>query len=408
MPVKEKKLAAISLLPNGSQLQGVMLPRYDNDHRLIGVLKAKAMTLVDEQTISGDSVNIRFFNPDRSQRGRVDLTHAIFNQTSGMLRADESVTLVSDRVSAQGKGLIYAFEKGEGFLFGPVDTWMQTPTETTMNPPKVPRSTVAASAVGLMLISTPIANAEPPPAADPAAIEASAESKAEVHAAAASASRNNLRVDLESSVATTDAAVKFLEQADIISVNRKPADPNLPENKPLEIKPGPTDTLISCEGGMYFDADAGIFVYLKNVKVTDPRFNLTGANELKIRLGKKPEKAPDPTDAQKQPDADQKKTPGIGLGAKFGDVESIIATGAVKILQKEVEPGKQPVEASGAIFTYHPKQGDITLSGGYPWVMQGATFMRAMEPNLILRIQKSGSFVTEGNWQMGGKIDQKP
>jgi hypothetical protein len=34
--------------------------------------------------------------------------------------------------------------------------------------------------------------------------------------------------------------------------------------------------------------------------------------------------------------------------------------------------------------------------------------LRAKEPNLILRISpNAGSFVTEGHWEMGGKIEQK-
>ena len=152
---------------------------------------------------------------------------------------------------------------------------------------------------------------------------------------------------------------------------------------------------------MYFDADEGVFVYLKNVRVTDPRFGLSGANELKIFLGKKPAKAP----AQPAKEAKDGK-PGLGLGAKFGDVERIVASGAVRIVQKETEAGKDPVEASGAIFTYHAKTGEIILSGGYPWVKQGTTFMRAKEPNLNLRILKTGSFVTEGNWEMGGTIEK--
>jgi hypothetical protein len=49
----------------------------------------------------------------------------------------------------------------------------------------------------------------------------------------------------------------------------------------------------------------------------------------------------------------------------------------------------------------------MILSGGYPWVKQGATFMRAEQPNLNLRILKSGSFVTEGKWVMGGPIKRK-
>jgi lipopolysaccharide export system protein LptA len=150
---------------------------------------------------------------------------------------------------------------------------------------------------------------------------------------------------------------------------------------------------------MYFDADDGVFVYLRNVVVKDPRFDLSGANELKVFLGKKP-------DEKTRENASQKSADGKGVGARFGDVERIVATGAVRVLQKQIEPGKLPVEASGAIFTYHPKTGNIHLQGGYPWVKQGTSFMRAKEPNLILRIKKDGSFVTEGRWDMRGKVDQ--
>ena len=84
-----------------------------------------------------------------------------------------------------------------------------------------------------------------------------------------------------------------------------------------------------------------------------------------------------------------------------------MANGAVRIVQKQPEAGKEPIEASGAFFTYHAQTGQIILSGGYPWVKQGHTFMRAKEPNLNLRVMKNGSFVTEGNWDMSGRLDRK-
>lgn len=349
------------------------------------------MTLINDETISGEFVSIEFFNPDRSPRGRVDLLRAVFDQVKGMLEAKEAVTLRSGRISAKGTGLIYAFEQGEGFLSGPATTRIQAPVETTMQTRPSPLG--ATAAIGISLL-TPAAAAPPPAESTPAAAPAS---QAPAHAAASQAARTDLRAELDASASATAAARAFLEQADLASAASAPPPA---EAKPLDVKPGPGDTLVSCDGGMYFDADGGVFVYLKNVRVADPRYALSGAAELKIFLEKKPAESPD-----KQSSAEKK--PGIGLGAKFGDVERIVATGAVRILQKEVEGDKQPVEASGAIFTYHPKTGEIVLTGGYPWVKQGTTFMRANQPNLSLRIQKSGSFVTEGNWDMGGMIDQK-
>jgi len=393
-PAPRKKLSAVALLPSGSQMQRVMLPRYDDKRRLTGVLKSETMTLVSGDVIAGDTISIEFFNPDRSPRGRIDLDKAVLDQGRGLLRARENVTIQADRLHAHGKGLVYSIEQGEGFLTGPAVTRIQAATETSMNTKSTPlRSTAAAIAATATLAAAPPAPLTPEQSA---AIKADAASAAATHDEASAASRAKLRSELEASAAATTAATAFLEKAELL--DNGPAA--IPEPaQPLDVKPGPADTVISCDGGMYFDADAGVFVYLKNVRVNDPRFSLNGANELKVFLAKKPEEP-----AAKKPDD---KKPGFALGAQFGDVERIIATGAVRILQKQPENGKEPVEASGAIFNYDIKSGEIVLTGGYPWVRQGTNFMRANEPNLNLRIQKNGSFITEGNWDMGGTLEQK-
>jgi hypothetical protein len=399
-PAPKKKLSAVALLPSGSQLQGVMLPRYDEDRRLTGVLKAETMTLVSEDVVAGETVSIEFFNPDRSPRGRMDLVKAVLDQGKGLLRAREKVTIQADRIHARGNGLVYSFEQGEGFLAGPVVTRIQAATETTMNNRKQPLHTAAI--LGVSLAAQPLTGAQDTLPPQEGVVPTAAAGTFEEAAAAA---RKDLRTDLETSEATTRAAKEFLETADIISQSGTDSSTAAtPPAAPLDVKPGPTDTIITCDGGMYFDSDKGLFVYLKNVRVADPRFTLTGANKLEIHLAKKPEPpAPKAGDTPKP----GKKDTGLGLGAKFGDVQSIIATGAVRITQKETEDGKEPVQASGAIFTYHPDTGDITLTGGYPWVMQGTTFMRSTEPNNILHINKSGSFKTEGgSWEMGGNLEK--
>jgi len=250
----------------------------------------------------------------------------------------------------------------------------------------------------------------------------------------------------EAAKSADEEVAAFLQQAALTSIALEtapqvPAPTTKPDaavpsynsaTKPLEVKQGPDDTVIEAAGGMYFDADKGLFVYLKDVRLTDPKFTLSGANELKVFLEKKEkEKKPDakpgdakPGDSKPAPKPDDAKqedsqkaagpaakkpkpSPGLADATDgFGDVDHITATGAVKVLQKGVD-GKEPVEASAAVLNYNAKTGEIVLNGGYPWVKQGDKFMRAMEPNLYLRIQKDGSFVTEGNWQMGGQIQNK-
>lgn len=398
LPSGNGKLPTTSLLPDGSQMHGVLLPRYDENQKLASLLYADEMTLVDRETIQGGMVCIEFFDSDETMNGRIDLKQAVFNSTKGSLKATELVTLGSDQIIAKGDGLCYAFEQGEGFLGGPVDTRIFSKKQTTM---KSRTSALRATAMVGAVLAQPTLNAAPAsPSAPPerTAVHADAASKASAQKEAARETRNDLKTDLEASAAATANAKAFLEKHAIET--KAGTTPVTIATQPLEAPSDPNDTLVTCDGGMYFDADDGVFVYLHNVVVKDPRFDLSGANELKVFLGKKP-------DAKTHENASKKSADGKGVGARFGDVERIVATGAVKVLQKQTEPGKLPVEASGAIFTYHPKTGRIHLQGGYPWVKQGTSFMRAKEPNLNLRIEKDGSFVTEGRWDMRGKVEGK-
>ena len=408
---KKTQLPAISLLPDGSQLKGVMLPRYNQNQNIVGVLKAQTMMLVNEEQIAGTNVTLEFFNPDESPRGRVDLKNAIFYRSKGLVVAKQDVEIKSDRLTAHGSGLVYSLTNGEGFLSGPATTTIQNPTETAMQKPN--NKLRATALAGLALVSQPLAAAPPPhlTTEEKAALKADAATKAPALAAANARTETVLAESAALVAKANTAAATFLADAQIPNPAADITD--AAAAKPLEVKPSPTQTTITCDGGMYFDADEGILVYSKNVVVKDPRFDLSGANELKVFLSKKPPSPPEEPDIENQKENEKEPAPkpdkkAMGnIGASFGDVERILATGAVRILQKEVEGGKPPIEASGAIFNYNVKSGEIIISGGYPWVLQGANYLRATKPDLNLRIQKSGSFATEGNWQMGGELNEK-
>ena len=399
-----------ALLPPGSELKGVMLPRYDKNHKLIGVLKSESVILVDATRVTGRGVSFELFNPDQSPKGRVDLVNATIYQKSELITTRDPVVIKTDRMQAVGCGLYYSFggKSGflhKGFLVGPATTTiLPPPIETTMNTPVLPLRATAMIGVSLLTQSL---TASPPPAVSPAeiaAIQADAASKAPAAAASVTAARASLKANLADADTASKAAAAFLVQADLPPV---PAAAPPAGAKPLDVKPRLGDTVINCEGGMYFDPDEGVLVYLKNVTVKDPRFDLSGANELKIFFGKKPAKQTKDKSQSAKPD---KSKSGFGgdIGANFGDVERIVANGAIVLDQKPTDAGKEPIKASGALFSYNLKADQITISGGYPWVLQGATFLRAKEPELILRISPgAGSFVTEGHWEMGGKIDQK-
>jgi hypothetical protein len=47
-----QKISAVSVLPDGSELHGVLIPRYNERRQLVGVLKADSMTLVNRERVS--------------------------------------------------------------------------------------------------------------------------------------------------------------------------------------------------------------------------------------------------------------------------------------------------------------------------------------------------------------------
>lgn len=381
-PPTAKKVPVLAILPDGSELQGVMLPRYDQDQNLVGVLKAKAVTLVSAGKIAGTGVSIELFNPDHSPRGRIDLERAYLYQEEGVVVARQPVEMQSERFSATGSGLYYSFTLGKGFLLGPSTTTItHPPTETTM---KFPSSPLRTTVFGMALVTQ--SSVAAPTDTSPAT--------------AGQVARSDLRATLKASDEANRAVAKFLEEADLLT--QESAAPATAEPRPLEVAPDPLRTIINAKGGTYVDADAGVLVYLKDVTVSDPRFELSADIDLKVFLEKKPPVKP-------APDA---KAPAVAgafgaAGPGFGEVQRIVATGAVRLRQKNLGEGKPVLEASGALFSYDIKTGDIVISGGYPWFTKGSDFFRAKEPNLTLRIDKNFNAKTEGHWETGIRTDQK-
>ena len=415
--VPERKLPAVSLLPAGSVLKKVMLPRYDQQRKLSAVLRAAVMTVIDPQTVEGEQVSLDLYNPDRSHSARIDLEKAHFDQRKGTLDTRQPVAIAAVNFSAHGSGLIYTYEKARGFLLGPVNTrFYAPPPKTSMIRPPSPRT--AATALAATLIASP-AGAEPPARltpADQAALAAQAapvadkveRAQAEVKQAIAAGQADSAKADADVAQFAGETGLKEV-------ATPQPAPTG--ESKPLEIKSGPNDTVIEAAGGMYFDAENGVLVYLKDVQLTDPRFTLTGATELKVFLEKKPapakpEKAdktgpPAPEGEKSEKPPKEKPAPGLaGSSGGFGDVDRIVATGTVRVLQKSTDD-KPPIEASAGVLTYYAKTGEIVLHGRYPWVKQGDRFLRALEEDAYVRIfqKDGGSFVTdESKWDSGFQV----
>lgn len=177
----------------------------------------------------------------------------------------------------------------------------------------------------------------------------------------------------------------------------EPADNADPKNK----KPETTTLRVECDGGLYFDSENGVLAYLKNIRLTEPRFNLTCSDELKVFLEQKPKTDSDTTaksDDKTSTDKDTKKKD--KSLSSFGDLQRIVASGNVKVTQKD-DQGRLFI-ASGGTASYNAKTGEMILKGGLPRLQQSANqYLQAQEPGQWIRIHKNGKLVTsKGKWRM--------
>lgn len=155
-----------------------------------------------------------------------------------------------------------------------------------------------------------------------------------------------------------------------------------------EIKKKPETISITCDGGIFFDAEAGRVVYLENVRVSDPRFKLQAQDELKIYLRRTEESG--------------KKLKGP---QEFSDVDYIVASGEVAMTREDPKGKRGAVKTSSEHVVFDLRTSDVFLMGGSPTLVQGENYLQANDPDLYLRFYENGSmFASAGNWTTRGDL----
>ena len=90
------------------------------------------------------------------------------------------------------------------------------------------------------------------------------------------------------------------------------------------------------------------------------------------------------------------KAPG-GLGS-FSDIETIVATGGVKLTRKD--DGGKLLIASADTASYNAKTKDMVIRGGFPRVQQDQNMVIAQEPGLYIKIYGNGkAYFQPGHWK---------
>lgn len=385
----DNDLPAMEMLTEGSELRKVIIPQYDESLRLSSVLRADLLTLVNKKTIEATKARIEFFKPDQSLRGSIDLeTATLSNQR--FLRSDDPVEVVSVDMNAKGTGLVYDLKLSRGFLHGPTQTDIFLETTTAMNSSPTPVFRLAGAT---MMAAAALQAAEIPAFTEKQmeGLDRLAESRAEGFLISTEAAEEKMaEVDAESGKAR-QTLESFLEEAAV----------DLPKGEPVDLTtevPGPADepemkkpASIRSKDGFYFDSEKGIILFLKEVSVDHPEFELTGADKIEVFMEKEEADA-ETVPAEEKP---KEKEDEVFGGAEFGDPARIVATGTVVVTRKDVGDGKK-AKASGRQMVMDLKTDDLIIRGGQPWILSDTANGRVVDPNGYIRINlKTGdaSFV---------------
>lgn len=170
-----------------------------------------------------------------------------------------------------------------------------------------------------------------------------------------------------------------------------------------EIAGKPADTVVTCDGGMYFDSEKGIVVYLKNVRVRDPQFSLDCDKELRVFLRPDEKKAA----KKKNDDSGDDKEPKFGsnMNVNFNGAKKLTASGNV-IVKGQDKKGKK-YEGRAQNIIYDVQTEEMLMTGGYPSIKDEKNDIRCIDPGGYIRMTSDGKLIFHGRMKSNFKDIQK-
>lgn len=126
---------ALQLLPPGSKVHGISLPRYQ-DHRVTAHIIADLLEVCTRHIVTMTTIHTMLFG-ENNETTQVDLEKADYDFRTGVMTSDAPASVTNPRFSAQGKAVIFNTNDQRGLLKGPVQTTLNT--NIIANPPTAPK-----------------------------------------------------------------------------------------------------------------------------------------------------------------------------------------------------------------------------------------------------------------------------
>ena len=339
-------LPALELLPTGSILRNLNIPRYNPDYTPASLLTADKITVKNDNEVSGENVSICLYSQVGKKQSQTTLKTVIFNHSTGLITSRENLTFSGDIFTATSQGIALDWQNHCGFLLGKNQTIIYLKKATPMNnsthnltPKPKKLSTVAASVIA---VSTPGF--------------LSAQDLEEVDQQSQSSTEQFI-TQLDKTKEALEAKAKA--EAEIAAItkelNEKLGDtPKIEEAQPIpaELKPVKGKDFINVKSDrLMFDAKKGVFVYSGGIHITHPKYNFTCDGELKVILNQAAD--------VKKLNADENAK--LKANDRFDDVRQVIATKNVIVKSKDNKG--RPVSAVTQNLSFNKATGIIILKG---------------------------------------------
>lgn len=399
----------LEVLPLNSTLSNVTIPRYDQNQNRVAYLKADLMEiLADGDPVNGrqpimvdcTGIQLRMSTEDDVGDISVDMEHARYRMTPGVLTVQETITAKSPQFQVTGNGGVFHLDSQRGFLFGPLDCAI-FPKATAHHPTMITPIHALFAATNLITFNP---GHNPPTTEELLKVESlTKSSQSQVQSNQNQTAQSVQEQEAESKRADQEL-LNFAKDVDSKSLNlliQNPpaANPAVQAKPPLE-KP---DFTIHSDGGCFFDGNENLLVFLRNIVVKEARFTLKAQEELKVFFNA----------AEPEKEGAEKDKKGSSPKANITDIKSLVATGGVNF--SGIDKDGNPVEASAATAYYSDKDQTLILKDGDLtfWTKQGNRELqfRAEKENSSIRIELSGDSMTahtSGDGWAFGALDLAP
>ena len=118
--VGKGEFPALQLLPPGSVVKGISLPRYLN-HRVVSLFRSSELKILTRSEVQLSDISAEMYAPS-GETTRIATPQVHYDFRTEMAEGSGETTVSDPRFSASGKGVIFSATRQCGLLRGPVRT----------------------------------------------------------------------------------------------------------------------------------------------------------------------------------------------------------------------------------------------------------------------------------------------